>query len=76
MAREAGAKKVYLASAAPPVRHANVYGIDMPTREELIGADRSEEEISALIGADGFLRCFPHLHDSDGFFAARLERHP
>ena len=53
MAREAGALKVYLASAAPPVRHANVYGIDMPTRGELIAAGRSEDEICREIGADG-----------------------
>ena len=52
MAREAGARKVYLASAAPPVRHPNVYGIDMPTREELIAHGRSIEEIRAFIGAD------------------------
>ncbi|MEZ5626810.1 MAG: amidophosphoribosyltransferase [Rhodocyclaceae bacterium] len=55
MARDAGATKVYFASAAPPVRHANVYGIDMPTRAELIGADRDESEICAAIGADGLL---------------------
>ena len=55
MAREAGAEKVYLASAAPPVRHANVYGIDMPTRGELIAADRTEEEICREIGADGLI---------------------
>ncbi|MBL8464094.1 MAG: amidophosphoribosyltransferase, partial [Thauera sp.] len=55
MAREAGATKVYLASAAPPVRHANVYGIDMPTRGELIASDRSEEEIAREIGADGLI---------------------
>jgi amidophosphoribosyltransferase len=52
MAREAGAKRVYLASAAPPVRHPNVYGIDMPTKEELIAHGRSIEEIRAFIGAD------------------------
>jgi amidophosphoribosyltransferase len=52
MAREAGAKKVYLASAAPPVRFPNVYGIDMPTKEELIAHNRSVEEIRAYIGAD------------------------
>ena len=52
MARDAGAKKVYLASAAPPVRYPNVYGIDMPTAEELIAHDRSIEEIRAFIGAD------------------------
>lgn len=55
MAREAGAKKVYLASAAPPVRHANVYGIDMPTSEELIAADRDEAEINRVIGADALI---------------------
>jgi amidophosphoribosyltransferase len=55
MAREAGATKVYLASAAPPVRFANVYGIDMPTRGELIASGRSEEEICREIGADGLL---------------------
>ncbi|NMG34165.1 amidophosphoribosyltransferase [Azoarcus sp. TTM-91] len=55
MAREAGAAKVYLASAAPPVRHANVYGIDMPTRGELIASGRNEEEICKEIGADGLL---------------------
>ncbi len=52
MAREAGARKVYFASAAPPVRYANVYGIDMPTRDELIASNRSDEEIRAAIGAD------------------------
>jgi amidophosphoribosyltransferase len=52
MAREAGARKVYMASAAPPVRHPNVYGIDMPTKEELIAHNRSVEEIRAFIGAD------------------------
>ncbi len=52
MAREAGAKKVYMASAAPPVRYPNVYGIDMPAAAELIAAGRSVEEIQRLIGAD------------------------
>jgi len=52
MAREAGANKVYFASAAPPVRFPNVYGIDMPTRSELIATDRTEEEIAREIGAD------------------------
>ena len=52
MARDAGAKRVYLASAAPPVRYPNVYGIDMPSRDELIAHGRSVEEISAAIGAD------------------------
>jgi len=55
MAREAGARKVYLASAAPPVRYPNVYGIDMPTAEELIAHNRSIEEIRAYIGADALI---------------------
>ena len=52
MAREAGANKIYFASAAPPVRYPNVYGIDMPTRQELIATDRSTEEICSEISAD------------------------
>lgn len=55
MAREAGARKVYFASASPPVRFANVYGIDMPTRAELIAAFRTDEEICREIGADGLV---------------------
>jgi amidophosphoribosyltransferase len=55
MAREAGARKVYMASAAPPVRFPNVYGIDMPTKEELIAHGRSMEEIRQFIGADALI---------------------
>ncbi|MBI3349127.1 MAG: amidophosphoribosyltransferase [Burkholderiales bacterium] len=55
MAREAGARKVYLASAAPPVRYPNVYGIDMPTAEELIAHNRTVEEIRQYIGADALI---------------------
>src|ERR1700709_2321979 len=55
MAREAGARKVYMASAAPPVRYPNVYGIDMPTSAELIAHGRSIEEIRAFIGADALI---------------------
>jgi amidophosphoribosyltransferase len=55
MARDAGAEKVYFASAAPPVRYANVYGIDMPTRAELIASDRDDEAICRAIGADGLI---------------------
>jgi len=55
MAREAGARRVFMASAAPPVRFPNVYGIDMPTREELIAHDRSVEDIRAFIGADALI---------------------
>jgi amidophosphoribosyltransferase len=52
MARDAGAKKVYLASAAPPVRYPNVYGIDMPSTDELIAHGRTEAEIEQLLGCD------------------------
>ncbi len=52
MARDAGAKKVYLASAAPPVRFPNVYGIDMPSPEELVAHGRSEQEVQDLLGCD------------------------
>ena len=52
MARDAGAKKVYFASAAPPVRYPNVYGIDMPAAHELIAHDKTEEEVCEAIGAD------------------------
>ncbi|KAI8914903.1 phosphoribosyltransferase-like protein [Powellomyces hirtus] len=52
MAREAGAKKVYFASCAPPIRFPNVYGIDMPTRQELVAHNRTAEEVAKEIGAD------------------------
>jgi amidophosphoribosyltransferase len=52
LAREAGARRVYFASAAPPVKYANVYGIDMPTASELVASNRTEEEVAKLIGAD------------------------
>src|SRR5512134_541187 len=55
MARESGARKVFFASAAPPVRFPNVYGIDMPTRAELIAAHRSEAEVAREIGADALI---------------------
>jgi len=55
MARAAGALKVYFASAAPPVRFPNVYGIDMPTRVELIATGRSDDEIAREIGADALV---------------------
>lgn len=55
MAREAGARKVYLASAAPPVIYPNVYGIDMPTKDELVAYGRSVEEIRQLIGCDALI---------------------
>jgi amidophosphoribosyltransferase len=52
LAREAGARKVYFASAAPAVRFPNVYGIDMPAASELVASGHTEEEIAKLIGAD------------------------
>jgi len=55
MARDAGANKVYFASASPPVRFPNVYGIDMPTRSELIAHARNDDEICNAIGADALV---------------------
>jgi amidophosphoribosyltransferase len=55
MARDAGAHRVYFASAAPPVRYPNVYGIDMPAASELIAHGRTEEEIRRELGADGLI---------------------
>lgn len=60
LAREAGARKVYFASAAPPVRYPNVYGIDMPAASELIANGRTVEEIQQLIGADRLI--YQDLH--------------
>jgi amidophosphoribosyltransferase len=60
LAREAGARKVYFASAAPPVRFPNVYGIDMPAADELIANGRTVEEIQELIGADRLI--YQDLH--------------
>lgn len=61
MAREAGARKVYLASASPPVRYPNVYGIDMPAASELIAHGRSIPELEKLLGADRLI--FQELDD-------------
>jgi amidophosphoribosyltransferase len=71
MAREGGAKKVYFASAAPPVRFPNVYGIDMPTRTELVATGRTEEEIARHIGADAVV-----YQDLDALKAAVREANP
>lgn len=65
MARDAGAKKVYFASAAPPVRYPNVYGIDMPAAHELIAHDRTEQEVCVAIGADRLI-----YQDLDDLIAA------
>jgi amidophosphoribosyltransferase len=61
MARDTGANRVYFASAAPPVRYPNVYGIDMPAASELIAHARTEEEICRELGADGLI--FQDLDD-------------
>ncbi len=71
MARESGANKVYFASAAPPVRFPNVYGIDMPTAEELIAHNRSEQEIAEIIGADRLI-----YQDLDGLIEAAKAGNP
>jgi amidophosphoribosyltransferase len=65
MARDAGARKVYFASAAPPVRYQNVYGIDMPVVGELIAHNRTEDQIATTIGADRlFYQTVPDLVDA------------
>jgi amidophosphoribosyltransferase len=71
MAREAGARQVYFASAAPPVRYQNVYGIDMPTAQELIAHGRTEAEIAQALGAD---RLF--YQTLDGLIAAVRKGNP
>ena len=55
MARDAGARKVYMASAAPPVRFPNVYGIDMPTSSELVAYNRTVDQVRAIIGCDALI---------------------
>ncbi len=71
MARDAGARKVYFASAAPPVRFPNVYGIDMPSPQELIATGRSDEEICREIGADRLI-----YQDLDDLKAAVQQSQP
>ncbi len=71
MARDAGAAKVYFASAAPAVIHPNVYGIDMPSARELIAHGRTEEEICELIGADWLI-----YQDLDDLISASQEGNP
>lgn len=71
MARDAGARKVYLASAAPPVRFPNVYGIDMPTQSELVAHGRSTEEVRQIIGCDALI-----YQDLDALKAAIRKMNP
>lgn len=71
MARDQGARRVYFASAAPPVRFPNVYGIDMPAAEELVAHGRTVEEVAARIGADRLI-----YQELDDLYAAVLEGNP
>jgi amidophosphoribosyltransferase len=71
MARDAGARQVFFASAAPPVRFPNVYGIDMPTRQELLATDRTDEQIAREIGADALV-----YQDIDALIEAVREINP
>jgi amidophosphoribosyltransferase len=87
MARDAGACKVYMASAAPPVRYPNVYGIDMPTKDELVAHGKSIEEIRKIIGCDALIyqdvqamkdavaRAQHSRHKVDGFDASCFDGH-
>lgn len=71
MAREAGAAKVYFASAAPPIRYPNVYGIDMPSTHELIATGRTVEQVASEIGADRVI-----YQDLDDLIEAAREGNP
>ena len=71
MARDVGAKKVFLASAAPAVKYPNVYGIDMPSAQELIAHGRTDEEVANVIGADWLI-----YQDIDDLIAASAEGNP
>ncbi|MDH3327255.1 MAG: amidophosphoribosyltransferase [Gammaproteobacteria bacterium] len=70
MARDSGAKNVFFASAAPPVRFPNVYGIDMPSPEELIGYNRDDKEIAEAIGADWLI-----YQDLEDLIEATMHKH-
>lgn len=72
MARDAGAKNVFMASAAPPVRYPNVYGIDMPAATELIAHDKTVDQIQEVIGADWLV--YQDLEDL--IEAVRYDKHP
>ena len=71
MARDAGAKKVYMVSAAPGVRYPNVYGIDMPSANELIAHGRSDDEVGQIIGADWII-----YQDLEDLIASGTEGNP
>ncbi|HEY4555839.1 MAG TPA: amidophosphoribosyltransferase, partial [Lysobacter sp.] len=75
MARDAGARKVYLASAAPAVRHPNIYGIDMPSADELIAHGRTDEEVQTLLGCDWLIyQDLPDLVDAVSGPKNRIEK--
>jgi amidophosphoribosyltransferase len=75
MAREAGAAKVYFASAAPPVKYPNVYGIDMPTSSELVAHGRSVEQLEKMLGADRLIfQDLPDLIEAVRVGNPRIER--
>jgi amidophosphoribosyltransferase len=75
MAREAGAAKVYFASAAPPVRYPNVYGIDMPTSSELVAHGRTIEQLEKMLGADRLIyQDLPDLIEAVRVGNPKLER--
>ncbi len=71
MAREAGARKVYMASAAPALRYQNVYGIDMPSRQEFVAHERSEAEVAQVLGADWLV-----YQDLEDLKSSALEGNP
>ena len=71
MARDAGARKVYFASAAPAIRYPNVYGIDMPAATELIAAGKTDQEVEVQIGADWLI-----YQDLEDLIAAAAEGNP
>jgi amidophosphoribosyltransferase len=71
MARDAGAAKVYFASAAPAIRYPNVYGIDMPAADELIASGKTEKEIEEAIGADWLI-----YQDLEDLISTALEGNP
>lgn len=73
MARDAGAKKVYLASCAPAIRFANVYGIDMPSPKELIAYNKNEDQIAEALGADKVIfQTLEGLQDSCKLFNEKI----
>ncbi|MCP5151527.1 MAG: amidophosphoribosyltransferase [Ectothiorhodospiraceae bacterium] len=75
MARDAGARRVYFASAAPPVRYQNVYGIDMPVVGELVAHNRTEDDVARAIGADRlFYQTLPDLVDAVRYGNPRLQQ--